>query len=69
MTTDRLRAILAALGWSQRGLAAILGCPDTLTRGWARGRSPVPPAVASWLERLAVAHEAEPLPPGWRRDH
>lgn len=65
MTPDRLRDVLASLHWSQRGLAAVLGCSDTLTRGWARGRAPVPPVVAVWLERLAAVHEAAPLPEGW----
>jgi transcriptional regulator with XRE-family HTH domain len=67
MTPDRLRAILALLHWSQRGLADVLGCSDSLTREWARGKQTIPQAIAEWLERLAAAHEANPVPADWRR--
>lgn len=68
MTPSRLREILALLHWSQRGLADVLGCSEGRTRGWARGRPPIPEPVAAWLERLASVHEANP-PPRARPDH
>lgn len=67
MTPTRLRECLAALHWTQRGLAAILGCSDSLTRRWAAGSDTVPPAVAAWLEGLTAAHAAHPVPQDWRR--
>lgn len=67
MTPTRLRECLAALHWTQRGLAAILGCSDSLTRRWAAGNDTVPPAVAAWLEELTAAHAAHPVPRDWRR--
>ena len=66
MTPQRLREVLALLHWSQRGLAGTLGCADSLTRGWARGRSAVPAAVAEWLEELAAFHARHPPPERWR---
>jgi hypothetical protein len=62
MTSDRLREILAALHWSQRGLAAILGYDERQVRRWAVG-APIPEPVAAWLERLgAVAQDAPSRP-------
>ena len=67
MTPDRLREILALLHWSQRGLADVIGCSDSLTREWARGKQTVPPAIGDWLEALAAALLANPVPADWRR--
>lgn len=64
MTPTRFRKCLAALHRTQRGLAAILGCSDSLTRRWAAGGDTVPPAVATWLEALTAAH---PVPRSRRR--
>ena len=61
MTTDRFRFCLAALNWSQRGLAALLGIDERQVRRWASGSS-IPPSVAAWLELLAAFHEANPAP-------
>lgn len=65
MTPERFRECLAAIGWTQHGLAAVLGVHETRPRRWATGRYEIPPAVAEWLERLAETHEAYPLPEGW----
>lgn len=67
MTPRRLQSILVALHWSQRGLAAVLGCSDSLVRSWASGRQPVPPPVASWLEARALVVQALPPPVDFRR--
>lgn len=67
MTAQRLRDILALLRWSQRGLAEALDCDDRLVRRWASGDGSVPEPVAEWLEALAKAHAAIPVPVEWRR--
>ena len=66
MTPARLRECLALLRWSQRGLADALGHSEGTVRGWARGTRTAPPNVATWLEALAAAHAARPLPAGWQ---
>jgi len=66
MTPSRFNACLAALGWTKRGLAAILECDDRLVRRWAEGTD-IPASVAAWLETLAKTHEALPPPQGWKR--
>jgi len=67
MTSNRFRDCLAALGWTQRGLAATLRCDDRIIRRWASGDAEIPASVAAWLETLAKAHEALPPPQGWKR--
>ncbi len=66
MSPSRLRAALAALRWSQRGLADALGCDDRLVRRWASGAASVPPEVATWLAALSATHETHPPPENWR---
>jgi len=63
MTPDRFRECLAAIGWSQRGMARQLGIHETRPRRWASGRYSIPEDVADWLERLAKTHEKEPTGP------
>ena len=67
MTPGRLRECLAALRWSQRGLAEALGCDDRLVRRWASGDASVAPDVAEWLERAATFHADNPAPVEWKR--
>ncbi|WP_424138647.1 nuclease [Roseomonas chloroacetimidivorans] len=67
MTPTRFRECLDALHWTQRGLATILGCADTLTRGWASGRGTIPEPVAEWLEERARQAAETPPPEDWRR--
>ncbi len=62
MTPDRFHECLAALDWSQRGLAKLLGVHDGRTRRWASGRYPIPEPIAAWLDTLARFHEAHPAP-------
>jgi transcriptional regulator with XRE-family HTH domain len=66
MTPTELRECLAALHWTQRGLAAILGCDEGLVRRWARGAAEIPSDVAQWLRGLAQHHRQHP-PPTWKR--
>ena len=68
MNATRLRECLEAMGWSQRGLAEMLGLHETRVRRWARGLGDVPPEVAAWLETLAAVHAAHPMPTGWNKE-
>ncbi len=68
MNATRLRECLTLMGWSQRGLAEMLGLHETRVRRWARGLMDVPPEVAAWLETLAAVHAAHPMPAGWNRE-
>lgn len=61
MTPDRFRECLAALDWSQRGLADLLGVQERQVRRWAQGAR-IPEPVADWLELLARFHKAHPPP-------
>ncbi len=65
MTPDRLRYCLDLLGWNAFWLARYLDLADGTPRHWLAGRTPVPHAVAAWLETLTAAHEAAPRPAGW----
>jgi DNA-binding transcriptional regulator YdaS (Cro superfamily) len=67
MTPTRYRECLDAIGWTPWGLATRLGVHETRTRRWGTGRYEIPENVARWLERLAQAHDAAPLPDGWTR--
>jgi len=66
MTPATLRTALAALRWSQRGLAEALDCDDRLVRRWAAGDAPVPLLVAAWLDRAAGRMMRDPPPRGWQ---
>jgi hypothetical protein len=68
MTPTRLRECLEILRWSQRELAAALGCNDRLVRRWAVGAPDyaVPESVGKWLEVLATTHIRHPAPTDWR---
>jgi transcriptional regulator with XRE-family HTH domain len=69
MTPTRLRECLESLRWSQRELAAALGCNDRLVRRWAVGAPgyAVPESLGEWLEVLATTHIRHPPPTDWRR--
>ena len=62
MDTREFATSLKTLGWSNRALARVLGVHETRVRRWASGAVEIPPDIASWLERLAAAHEANPVP-------
>lgn len=67
MSPTEFREALAALHWSQRGLADVLDCDDRLVRRWASGEGAIPPDIAEWLKDLMVSHTAAPPPSSWRR--
>lgn len=56
----RFRAALRALRWSQASLAPLLGCHPRTVQGWASVGPPEP--VLAWVEAMARAIEAVPLP-------
>ena len=62
MTPTRLRECIAALDWTQRGLARLLNRQEGTVRQWARGAVQIPEDVAIWLERR-TAHAAKWPPP------
>lgn len=62
MTPDRLRECLAALAWTQRGLARLLDRQEGTIRQWARGAVEIPDDVGAWLDKLARFHERNTAP-------
>lgn len=62
MTPDRLRECIAALGWTQRGLARMLQRGEGNIRQMARGAVAIPDDVAQWLETRAQHAERHPPP-------
>ena len=62
MTPTELRAALDTLGWSGRHLAKLLACDPAYPSDWTCGKTPVPPAVTAWLQRLVAAHARHPAP-------
>lgn len=67
MTPTDLRATLATLGWTIRGLARVLGRPEGSVTNWTRPGYSVPPDVAGWLARREAAHRKmlrDDPPPG-----
>lgn len=57
-----IKRSLDEIGWSVRGLASRLGASPTTVERWARGVYPAPPGLEDWLERLASAHQSNPMP-------
>lgn len=66
MTAAAFRHALDAIGWSERQLAARIGCSQTLVNKYGRGVLAVPPALATWLERRAQAARDDPPPAAGR---
>lgn len=61
MTPTRLRECLETIGWTQRGLARMLGRQEGTVRQWARGAVQIPEDVGYWVNR--VANHIEKYPP------
>jgi hypothetical protein len=53
MTTDELRSLLEACGWSQLDLARYAQRDPSKTRKQARGALPIDAPLAEWLRRVA----------------
>lgn len=64
MTPAAFRANLAALCWTQRSFAAMLGCPHNTVHRWARGQAAIPLSIATWLEEMRQHFEWHPPPRG-----
>ncbi len=62
MDAIRFRQCRDALWISNRHLAEVVGVHETMVRRWASGAAAIPEDIATWLERLAAAHEANPVP-------
>lgn len=60
MTPARLRQCLDALGWSQGELGRMAGYHVATARQWARGRLPIPPEVALWIEAMVRERDGQP---------
>lgn len=59
MTSDQLKSLRAALGWSQAWLAERLGVARNTVARWEMGRHAIPPMAAQLLARyLAEAIKA-----------
>jgi ribosome-binding protein aMBF1 (putative translation factor) len=59
---DRIRAALATLHWTGRGLAAVLQRDERQVRRWTSGAYEPPVELLAWLEKLAAFHDAHPAP-------
>ncbi len=64
MTPAARRAAIAALGWTQRGLAAVLRYPGDgrQVRRWFAPGGTAPAEIDAWLERRAQAMRDDPPP-------
>jgi transcriptional regulator with XRE-family HTH domain len=62
MSPTERRAAIAAIGWSQRGLADRLGFDEGWVRRWMRDGCEAPPEVDAWLAKLAAFHTENPPP-------
>ena len=62
MNPTRLIECYAALGWTRRGFARLLGRDEATVRQWERGAVRIPDEVARWLETRAKHAERHPPP-------
>jgi hypothetical protein len=62
MTPQAFSAALAALGWSQRQLAAQLGVDHVVVQRMSRGTRRIEPQLARWLHAAQQWLQANPLP-------
>ena len=62
MTSSAFRARLEALGWTQRGFAALLGVAHNTVHRWALDQARIPDSVAVWLDGVAdfITHHPPP---------
>jgi len=62
VTASAFRGCLEALGWTQRGLAVLLGVAHNTVHRWALGQARIPEDVAAWLGEAAAFMRAHPPP-------
>ncbi len=49
---------MALLRWTPKNLSDAIGYEEAIIMGWAINSDDMPIAVASWIEALAITHEA-----------
>lgn len=62
VTRADLLAACAALGWTVRGLARMVGVSENTACGWGKPGRPVPDRVSSWLRAEMAHRDAHPAP-------
>ena len=62
MTSTTFRAHLEALGWTQRGFAALLGVSHNTVHRWALDQAVIPERYADWIEDVARFIKQHPPP-------
>jgi len=62
MTSTTFRAHLEALGWTQRGFAALLGVSHNTVHRWALDQAVIPERYADWIEGVARFIKQHPPP-------
>jgi len=62
MTSATFRAHLEALGWTQRGLAVLLGLSHNTVHRWALDEAVIPERYAQWIEGVAAYMQKHPPP-------
>ena len=72
MTANQYRTALTKLGYSQEGVAELLGIGKRTSQGYALGEYPIPPSAAVLLRLLVAgkisvkdieaAHDKSPVP-------
>jgi hypothetical protein len=63
MSAADFRALLAAWGWTQRGLAGWLGLAHNTVHRWALGQARIPDDVVVWLRSVGARMEEAPRRP------
>ena len=62
MTSAAFRRHIEALGWTQRGLAALLGVSHNTVHRWALDQAVIPDRYADWIEDVARFIKQRPPP-------
>jgi transcriptional regulator with XRE-family HTH domain len=62
MTAAAFRVQLEAMGWTQRGFAALLGVAHNTVHRWALDQAAIPEDVAAWLKSVAEFMRRHPPP-------
>ena len=62
MTASTFRRHIEALGWTQRGLAALLGVSHNTVHRWALDQAVIPERYAVWIEDVARFIKQHPPP-------
>lgn len=66
MSPEELVECLDVICWRTSNVAYLLDVEPRVVTRWATGVREVPRYVGHWVRCLRAAHEAFPLPEGWR---